>query len=115
MTPREPWTAARLKHSAEQRMKIMACIQRLNNREAKAIDRAVMRTVSRDGTIQYTLPRPHLREQIRAWYRERWEYLVREYEAILPHVTELPSDYVEGVVKAAPMEADSECEDLPRR
>lgn len=97
---REKWSAARLAYTAEQRKMIMACIQRHNWREKFALERAVIDCGGR------TLPRPHLREQIRAWYRERWSYLLREYEKILPHVDELPDEQVAHIVKNALMEAD---------
>lgn len=103
------WDEQRLRHTAAVRKDIMACIQRLNTREHLAISRAVMK---QGGTA---LPRPNLRAQIREWYRERWTYLLSEYEAILPHVNELPPAYVEQAVKHALMEADNECENLPPR
>lgn len=109
----KPWSAARLKHTAEQRKKIMQCIHRHNVREQYA-HRAVL------DTGNYKLPRPYLREQIRQWYRERWNYLIREYEAILPHVNELPPEEVAAMVKSNLMAQD--CADakyredyLPRR
>jgi hypothetical protein len=73
---REKWSALKLAHTQYQRTRIMACIQRLNAQEKKAIDRAVMVCGSQ------TLPRPHLRQQIRAWYRTLWEELVCEYEKV---------------------------------
>lgn len=98
---REKWSDAKLKHTSEQRKKIMACIQRLNTREGKAIERAVMRQGGG------TLPRPYLRSQIRYWYRQRWSYLISEYEAILPHVEELPPEKVAYIVKGYLMGEDS--------
>lgn len=94
------WSAERLAYTEVQRRKIMDCIHRHNRRESKAIERAVVECGSR------TLPAPHLREQIRAWYRERWSYLIREYEKILPRVDELPDEQVEHIVKNALMERD---------
>jgi hypothetical protein len=100
--PREPWSDAKLKHTEEVRRKIMACIQRLNARETKALARAVLRHGNRG-----PIPRPYLRQQIRAWYNARWEYLLREYEAILPHVDELPPEKVAAIVKGHLMGVDS--------
>lgn len=78
----------------------MACIQRLNDKEYKAIERAVLRQHN------WTLPRPHLRFEIREWYRARWNYLLSEYEAILPHVEELPDDKVASIIKSHLMGED---------
>jgi hypothetical protein len=97
---RQVWNDARLKHTAEVRQKIMACIQRLNTHESKAISRATMRT----GSV--TLPRPYLRQQIRSWYYQRWSYLIAEYEAILPNVEELPPEKVASIVKSYLMGVD---------
>jgi hypothetical protein len=81
MSAREKWSPDRLAYTADQRQKIMACIQRLNTQESRALDRAFFMSGA---------PRTYLRQQIRAWYRERWTYLIGEYEKILPHVEELP-------------------------
>lgn len=78
---------AKLAYTAQQRRLIMQCIHRLNAREGRAIDRAVMKMWS-----GHTVPRPHLRSQIRAWFRLRWSYLIAEYEKVLPHIEELPDD-----------------------
>lgn len=80
---REKWTKVKLAHTREQRERIMACIRRLNSREARAIDAAVLWQGSGK------LPRPHLRAELRQWFRLRWVYLLSEYEKILPHVEEL--------------------------
>jgi hypothetical protein len=53
---------------------IMSCIQRLNGREAKALDRAMFECGS------YRLPNIHTRKCIRAWYRKHWEYLVEQHD-----------------------------------
>jgi hypothetical protein len=90
---REKWSALKLAHTKEQRARIMACIQRLNVQEGKAIERAVLRIG------EGILPRPHLRAQIRAWYYKRWLYLLGEYEKVLPHVSELPDEVVESAVR----------------
>lgn len=89
----EKWSALKLAYTREQRRAIMACIQRLNGQEKKAIKRAVIM----QGTV--VLPRPHLRQQIRAWYHKHWEYLLGEYEKVLPHVSELPDEIVESAVR----------------
>lgn len=101
MSGREKWSEDKLKHTAAVRCQIMACIQRLNARESKAIERAVVR---QGGSL---LPRPHLRSQIRAWYYQRWDYLLREYEAILPHVDNLPDERVASIVKNYLMKVDN--------
>jgi hypothetical protein len=103
---REKWTADKLKHTEQVRGQIMACIHRLNAKEAKSIYRAVTR---QGGS---TLPRPYLRQQIRYWYRQRWDYLISEYEAILPHVEELPDEQVASIVKCHLMGVD--CANPPR-
>lgn len=90
MHSRPKWSAARLAYTAEQRHKIMACIHRLNSREQRAIGAA---------TMPGGLPRPHLRAELRAWFRLRWSYLIAEYEKVLPHVEELPEDQVEQMVR----------------
>lgn len=97
MTIREPWSAARLAYTAVQRRAIMQCIQRLNAREQVAIERAVMWS-----GIQ-KLPRPHLRAELRVWFRLRWSYLIAEYEKVLPHVENLPKERVEEIVRRALM------------
>lgn len=56
---------------------IMACIQRQNGREAKALDRAMFDCGS------HRLPRIETRKAIRRWYRERWEYLMHEHDKAL--------------------------------
>lgn len=61
-------------YTSAQREKIMACIQRLNVREDEALAVAVLRDGHR------TLPRPYVRQQLRSWFRQRWEYLISEYE-----------------------------------
>lgn len=103
--PREKWSALKLAHTKVQRAQIMACIQRLNCQEQRAIDRA---TLAIGDAI---LPRPNLRKQIREWYRKHWLYLLGEYEKILPHVSELPDEMIEGAVRKALMEEAL----LPRR
>lgn len=90
---REKWSETKMAYTADQRRKIMACIHRLNSREGKAIERAVMDC---GGS---TLPRPHLRVELRAWFRQRWSYLIAEYEKVLPHVEELPEEQVERIVR----------------
>lgn len=71
----------------------MACIHRLNAREQRALDAAVLHQGS------MTLPRPHVRSQLRAWFRLRWSYLISEYEKVLPHVEELPDAVVADIVR----------------
>lgn len=100
------WDEARLAHTAGVRRQIMACIQRQNGREAKALERAVLQ----QGTSP--LPRPHLRRQIREWYRERWLYLLGEYEKVLPHVSELPEEIANRIVRQHMIELAQE---LPQR
>lgn len=82
--PREKWSAARLAYTEAQRRQIMACIQRLNARESAALKAAQFPCGSR------LLPRPYVRQQLRAWFYERWLYLINEYEKVLPHVENLP-------------------------
>lgn len=77
MTKRDKWSAAKLAYTEAQRSKIMECIRHLNRREAEILRRV-------------ELELPEVRQQIRRWYRERWEYLLQEYEKVLPHVDELP-------------------------
>lgn len=91
--PREPWSAARLAYTAVQRRAIMQCIHRLNAREEAAIDRAVLWSGGQK------LPRPHLRSELRTWFRLRWSYLIAEYEKVLPHVENLPEERVEAIVR----------------
>lgn len=93
MTVRVKWSEAKLAYTGMQRRQIMNCIHRLNAREQKAIERATMVC---GGQI---LPRPHLRSELRAWFRQRWSYLMAEYEKVLPHVEELPAAYVERAVR----------------
>lgn len=90
---REKWSALKLAHTRDQRARIMSCIYRLNIRETKAIERAVLVIGGQ------TLPRPFLREQIRSWYYALWKQLLAEYEAVLPHVSELPDETVEYAVR----------------
>lgn len=71
-------------YTGAQRSQIMACIQRLNVREDEALAKAVLRDGHR------LLPRPYVRQQLRRWFRQRWEYLVSEYEKVLPHIEEIP-------------------------
>lgn len=59
-----------------ERQAIMSCIHRLNGREHKALDAAVLHQGGAN------LPKPYLRSQLRAWFRLRWEYLIREYEKV---------------------------------
>lgn len=66
---REKWSAAMLAYTQEQRSNIMACIHRLN--------------LECGGT---TLPRPHQRQLLRAWFRQRGSYLVGEYEKVRPQI-----------------------------
>lgn len=84
MTIRVKWSAARLAYTVEQRRSIMACIQRLNARQGRAVPHLSY------GTSSERIYDPKVRDQIRAWYYERWLYLIREYEKVLPHVDELP-------------------------
>lgn len=77
MTKREKWSAAKLAYTEVQRSMIMRCIHALNRREGEILRRV-------------ELELPEVRQQIRRWYRERWEYLLQEYEKVLPHVDELP-------------------------
>lgn len=74
---REKWSAVKLAYTAEQRFKIMDAIQRNNRDQTAALGRV-------------SLLYPAVRQNIRDWYRERWEYLLAEYEKVLPHVDELP-------------------------
>lgn len=97
---REKWSELKLKHTSAQRKKIMACIRRLNDHESCVIGRAVIRQGGQ------SLPLPHTRAQIREWFRARWTYLLSEYEAILPHVDELPDEKVKGIVRSYLMGAD---------
>jgi hypothetical protein len=75
--PRKPW---RPHARADQYVvkpnprDIMSCLQRLNDQEAKALGRAMFICGA------HRLPNIHTRKCIRAWYRERWEYLVDQYE-----------------------------------
>jgi len=82
------WDSARMAYSALQRRQIMDCIQRLNAREAKVLGRVVMH-----------LTGSNLRQEISAWYRLRWSYLLGEYEKVLPHVTELPVETADYMVR----------------
>lgn len=70
---------SKLVHDKETREKIMACIQRNNARESTAIANAVVVMKNRQ-----LLPLHHVRRAIRRWYRERWEYLLEEYEKVMP-------------------------------
>lgn len=97
---RAKWSEDKLKHSALVRSNIMSCIQRLNAHEHSAIERAVMRHGG------HSLPLPHLRQDIRRWYYQRWLYLMSEYEAILPHVDNLPDETVAYIVKGHLMGVD---------
>lgn len=104
------WSEAKLAYTAAERAKIMACIQRLNAREAKMLEVCVLRTTHGD------LPRPHQRAQIREWYHQRWSYLLGEYEKILPHVSNLPEERVETMVKRILYEGDhAAARNLPLR
>lgn len=100
---REKWTDVKLKHTAAVRSQIMSCIQRLNAREHSAIERAVLNFGN-----GHSLPMPNLRADIRRWYHQRWLYLLSEYEAILPHVEELPDEQVASIVRAHLMEKDDD-------
>lgn len=71
------WSAAKLAYTAEQRSRIMHMIRFTNNRESEAL-------------AGVSLHYPEVRQQIRDWYRQRWNYLLWEYERVLPHVDELP-------------------------
>jgi hypothetical protein len=71
------WSVAKLAYTALQRSDIMKCIQRLNGRESAALQRVDLKHVQ-------------VRKQIRAWFYDRWSYLLEEYEKVLPHVDELP-------------------------
>jgi len=64
-------------YSAEQRSLIMKCIQRNNHLESRALE-------------VVSLDYPEVRAQIRAWFYERWLYLLKEYERVLPHIEEIP-------------------------
>lgn len=99
--PREKWSALKLAHTGEQRARIMAFIQRLNAREGKAIDRAVLVMSGQ------TLPRPFLRAQIRSWYYSLWKQLLTEYEAMMPHVSELPDEVVARAVRKYIIDEDA--------
>lgn len=74
---RDKWSAVRLAYSADQRRNILACIKRLNGFETDALRRI-------------PLQNDDVRRAVRCWYRERWSYLLREYEKVLPRVEELP-------------------------
>lgn len=93
-TKREKWSALKLEETRLQRARIMAYIRRNDERERFSLERAVMEQGGR------MLPRPHLRDQIRRWYRLRWEYLMSEYEKALPHVDELPDEEVALAIRS---------------
>lgn len=54
----------------------MSCIHRLNAREGKALDGATMSF--------HKLPIPSVRKKLRAWFRQRWDYLIQEHEKLVP-------------------------------
>jgi hypothetical protein len=59
----------RLAYLASEQRSIMDCLQRLNAEEGKTLAR-----------IPWT--NPQVRKAVRMWYRERWMYLVGEYESV---------------------------------
>lgn len=79
---REKWSEERLASTAEQRSQIIECLKRLKIRENRALDNALL---WQGGCVVARPFHPHLR----AWFHLRWEYLIAEYEKVLPHVEEL--------------------------
>ena len=62
-------------YTLAERRKIMDCIQRLNAQEAKALDGAMFKA-------DWSIHPPYVREQLRGWFRQRWTYLINEYERL---------------------------------